>query len=164
MAPKIGSFLTKHGTEGKDYSFDIKSGDWYLGYGGDDTFSPVTTGYLFLDDYPYKIPAIISGGYGNDIYRIHPSGYIIIADNSISDKDQLVFSEMLAGDVTTLFTIEGRHLFVQVEYWNGGLATAIILDALNSQGAIETIAFKDINFSGDPQSISRLISTYKTKK
>ena len=172
MAPKIGSFLTKHGTEGNDYSFDIKSGDWHLGYGGDDRLNPSTTGYLFLDSKPYMIPAIISGGYGNDTYKLHPSSNVVIADNSTSDKDVLAFSEVYANEITVLFTIDGRHLFMQAAQnrdVNYIFPTSIlILDALNSQGAIEIIEFKHINHSSfnylvDSQSIGRLVSTYKTK-
>lgn len=163
MAPQIGTFLTKFGTEGRDIAYDIKSGVLYFGYGGDDIFWPITTGYLWLNGVPYSIPAIINGGDGNDTYRISPTGNIVISDDSTSNKDILSLTELYANEVETLFSIDGRHLFVQAGEDRYGLPTTVlILDALNSKGAIESIQFKDIEFSGEAQSISRLISTYKT--
>ena len=63
-----------------------------------------------------------------------------------------------AQNITHLFSVEGRHVFVQT-YWG---ASALIVDGLNSRGSIETIAFYDLTVNGSPSSMKSLVETYKT--
>ncbi|WP_288255681.1 hypothetical protein [uncultured Prochlorococcus sp.] len=158
MTIKIGNYSVEYSNY--DINDDIKSGEAIISTGSSsDEYHFISDGILFLDGSYWRIPGIAVGGNGNDSYYIENPEFAVIADASSSGSNGDYLSIWAyAQNITHLFSVEGRHVFVQT-YWG---ASALIVDGLNSRGSIETIDFFDLRVNGSPSSMQSLVETYKT--
>ena len=158
MTIKIGNYSVEYSNY--DINDDIKSGEAIISTGSSsDEYHFISDGILFLDGSYWRIPGIAVGGNGNDSYYIENPEFAVIADASSSGSNGDYLSIWAyAQNITHLFSVEGRHVFVQT-YWG---ASALIVDGLNSRGSIETLDFFDLRVNGSPSSMQSLVETYKT--
>ena len=154
---QIGNFSIQRGTSGSDYNSSITPGITYLADSGDDTLWIRGTGQLLAGGTTWWIPSIASGGTGNDRYNVEFGASTFIADGSTSNADYLRVYDY-ASDIDTLFSVDGRHIFLSTTRGTN----ILVVDALNTFGAIETIQFQDITLSGTKQSVGSLLATYQT--
>lgn len=157
MGPIIGTFSIQQGTSQRDVAGPIPSGVAYFGGAGDDYISAQSTGVISLDGKQWWVPSLLSGGSGNDQYSVGPGDSCFIEDAYNSSRDSIRIYDY-SRNIVDFFSIEGRHLFISTTWGTN----VLVIDALNSRGAIETIAFSDITFSGSPESSSTLLKSYQT--
>ena len=157
MTIKIGNYSVEY----SNYSdYDINSGEAVISTGStSNSYYFDSDATLYLNGSYWRIPGIAVGGNGNDRYYVQNPEFAVIADASSSGSNADYLSiRAYAQNITHLFSVEGRHVFVQT-YWG---ASALIVDGLNSRGSIETIAFYDLTVNGSPSSMKSLVETYKT--
>jgi hypothetical protein len=102
-------------------------------------------------------PSILVGGDGSDSYFLSAGAFSIIADASTGSGDSLRLFES-SSDLTSLFSVEGKHIFFNTRYGTG----ALVINALSATGAIESVVFSDVSFSTSPSSILGFLDQYKT--
>jgi hypothetical protein len=157
MTTQIGNFSIQRGTAGSDFNSSITPGIAYFADSGDDTLWIRGTGQLLSGGTTWWIPSIASGGTGNDRYNVEFGASTFIADGSTSKADHLRVYDY-ASNIDTFFSVDGRHIFLSTT-WGTNI---LVVDALNTFGAIETIEFQDITLSGASQSVGSLLATYET--
>ena len=157
MTLQIGNFRVQRGTAGDDFNFSITPGIAYFAEGGNDTLWIRGTGQLPLNGVTWWIPSIASGGSGSDNYKVEFGASTFLADASTSNGDYLRIFDY-AANIDNLFSVDGRHIFLSTT-WGTNI---LLVDALNTFGAIETIEFQDITLSGATQSVGSLLATYQT--
>jgi len=153
-----GFYQVSNGTDSRDVKTGLTSGNAYFGKGGDDYISSNGKTYLPYQGKNWWIPSLVSGGVGNDEYSVGPGAAVVIADASSSSGDYLRIFDYIT-NVTDLFSIENRHVYIGTS-WGTSI---VVIDALNGNGAIETIAFSDIALSAVPASAKSLVATYQTR-
>jgi hypothetical protein len=157
MTISIGNFLVTEGTDSNDFNPSVTPGKAYLGKKGDDTIWAEKTAYLPIDGVNYYTPSMVSGGTGNDRYRISYGASTVIADASISDNESVIIYDYTA-NMVSFFSIDNRHIVLSTS-----LGTNVfVIDALNINGRIEAIEFQDLTISGSENSLRSFISNYKT--
>lgn len=153
-----GFYQVSYGTDSRDVKTGLTSGNAYFAKGGNDYISTNGKTYLSYEGKNWWIPSLVSGGDGNDEYSVGPGAAVVIADASSSSGDSLRIFDYIT-NVTDLFSIENRHVYIGTSW-----GTSIVLvDALNGNGAIESIAFSDIALSAIPASARSLVATYQTR-
>ena len=113
---------------------------------------------MVMDEKAWGVVSLQSGGSGNDEYTVSVGSSCLIADAYKSSGDSLRIDDY-SENITEFFSVEGRHLFISTTWGTN----VLIVDALNSRGAMETIIFSDITLAGSADSSSRLLKSYQTR-
>jgi len=153
----LGYYQVSYGTESRDVK-SLTPGNAYFARGGSDYISVTGKTYLSYQGKSWWIPSLVSGGDGNDQYVVGPGDAVVIADSSSSSGDTLRIYDYVT-NVTDLFSIENRHVFIGTS-WGTEI---VIIDALNGNGSLESITFSDISLSAAPASAKGLVAQYQTR-
>ena len=158
MSTQFGNYLTKYGTDANDYGVYLQ-GELYLGLNGDDNINAIYGYEAIYDPAPLLalFPSIAIGGEGNDQYSTGAGG-LIISDRSNSFSDSLHVLAQFR--ISKLFSIDSRHLFFQFD--DEHMNYVLIIDALNTDGAIERISFNRGSFGTISFTANELLGNHKT--
>jgi Ca2+-binding RTX toxin-like protein len=160
MALQVGHYKV---TKASSYWPQVGKREIHIGTINNEIFSyseRFSNSDISVAGFTWGIPSVAIGGDGNDSYNIWGARvYSIIADASrLSNQDSVNYMFPIK-NIQHFFSIEGRHAFISTV--DGGFS--VIVDALNSKGAIETITFSDVSISNTPNVLSQLLADYRTK-
>ena len=158
MAIPIGYYSLQDGTHNNDRPHPVLPGQAYFALGGNDILTGKGTTYLQDQGLYWAVPSILVGGDGNDDYIIGPDASSIVADASHNSNSDRLTIHQLTSDITQLYSIENRHVFLG--FYSG--ESILIIDALNDSGQIETIDFRDTVISGRAETLSYIVRHYAT--
>ena len=153
----LGYYSENFGTDSRDSNYSIGPGQAYFAKGGNDSLWVSGTSTVRYQGTDWWVGSLVNGSTGDDAYYVNYGSATIIADASRSAGDSLRIFDYLS-NVNNLFSIDNRHVFIGTS-WGTKI---VIIDGLNSNGAIEKIQFSDITLSGVPASAKAIVAQYQT--
>ena len=124
---KVESFISRFGTINNDYLTGMGSEAIFAGYGND-----VLIGSSALSQSRLVMPSILSGGVGNDLYRIPGGSFAIIMDSGAGVDT--IFAESMKPNNLSVIRVNNKDIYV-----TDGITSVLVVDPLGIDSGINRI-------------------------